>query len=74
LQTIWSGVTPSWNYLQRAEDLLASRSISFWDALIVVAAIEAGVTTLYSEDLAGVGPIPGINIINPFASRFRLIT
>jgi len=67
LQTIWTGIVPDWRHLRRAEALLASRSISFWDALLIAAALESGVTTLYSEDLSGMGHIPGLNLINPFA-------
>jgi predicted nucleic acid-binding protein len=67
LQTIWSGIIPNWNHLHRAEIILASRSISFWDALIVAVALESGVGTIYSEDLVGIGTIPGIQIINPFS-------
>jgi predicted nucleic acid-binding protein len=68
LQTIWSGVFPHWDHLRRAESLMASRSISFWDALVIATSLESGVTTLYSEDLAGVGNFPGLIVINPFAS------
>jgi predicted nucleic acid-binding protein len=66
-QTIWTGVLPQWNHLQRAEILLATHSISFWDALIIAVALESGVTMLYSEDLVSVGPFPGLRVVNPFA-------
>jgi predicted nucleic acid-binding protein len=67
LQTLWKGALPQWSHLQRAEGLIAMRSISFWDALIIGAALESGVTTLYSEDLAGLGSFPGLRLVNPFA-------
>ena len=67
LQTIWSCVLPHWDHLRRAEALMATRSISFWDALIIAVSLESGVTSLYSEDLAGLGNFPGLNVINPFA-------
>jgi predicted nucleic acid-binding protein len=66
LETIWSTIVPDWNHLHRAEHLISSRSISFWDALLVGVAMDSGVTTLYSEDLAGLGNFPGLRIINPF--------
>jgi predicted nucleic acid-binding protein len=66
LQTVWAGALPNWNHLQAAEAIIASRSISFWDALIFAVAQGSGVTTLYSEDLAGVVPPPGLNVVNPF--------
>ena len=41
---------------------------SWWDALIVAAAIEAGCATLYSEDLHTGLTIDGcLTVINPFA-------
>jgi predicted nucleic acid-binding protein len=67
LQTIWAGILPHWNHLHRAESLIQQYSLSFWDALILGAALESGVTTIYSEDLVGVGHIPGIQILNPFS-------
>jgi predicted nucleic acid-binding protein len=67
LQTIWTCIAPQWNHLHRAEALLSARSISFWDALIIAVSIESGITTLYSEDLVGLGNFPGLRLINPFA-------
>ncbi len=66
LQTIWFGVLPHWEHLQRAESLMAARSISLWDALIIAISIESGITTLYAEDLAGLGTFPGLRLMNPF--------
>ena len=40
--------------------------ISFWDALVVQAAIEGHASTLYSEDLQHGQLIDGLRIINPF--------
>jgi predicted nucleic acid-binding protein len=67
LQNIWTGIAPQWNHLQRAEALLSTRSISFWDTLIIAVAMESGITTLYSEDLVGLGNFPGLRLVNPFA-------
>ena len=66
LQAMWQLHIPGWTQLLRAEALIAGRGLSFWDALIVAGALEAGVGTLYSEDLAKIGPISGLTIINPF--------
>ncbi len=66
LEATWGLHLPSWNQLLRAEALIGSHSISFWDALIVAGAIEAGASTLYSEDLTGLGSPSGFAIINPF--------
>jgi predicted nucleic acid-binding protein len=66
LQKHWSTVTPDVQYLDRAQSLMQQRSLSFWDALLIGSAIESGITTLYSEDFSGVGPIGGLQIVNPF--------
>jgi predicted nucleic acid-binding protein len=42
-------------------------SLSFWDSLIIEAAIAGGATTLYSEDLQDGLQIDGLTIRNPFA-------
>jgi len=68
LETIWTCVNPEWNHLRRAETLLATRSISFWDALLIAVALETGITTIYSEDLVGLGNFPSLRLVNPFAT------
>jgi predicted nucleic acid-binding protein len=40
--------------------------LSFWDALIVRAAVQAGCTALLSEDLNGGQVIDGVRVENPF--------
>jgi predicted nucleic acid-binding protein len=46
--------------------LARDRGISFYDALIVASAIEAGCDILYSEDIQHGRKIGGLAIINPF--------
>jgi predicted nucleic acid-binding protein len=41
--------------------------LSFWDALVVVAAARAGAAVLYTEDLTDGQEILGVRISNPFA-------
>ena len=65
MQANWSLVLPDWKHLVRAETLLKTHSLSFWDALLIAVASEEGVTTLYSEDFSG-PPIGGMKIVNPF--------
>ena len=60
-------VVPSATVLNRARTLHVDSHLSSWDALIVGACLEAGVTRLYSEDLPGRQPPPPLEIINPFA-------
>jgi predicted nucleic acid-binding protein len=49
-----------------ALSLAREHGLSFFDALIVAAAIEAGCDTLYSEDLQHGRTIGGLAIVNPF--------
>jgi predicted nucleic acid-binding protein len=50
----------------RIEDVA---KISFWDALIISAALKAGATTVLSEDLNAGQSIAGVRIVNPFAGK-----
>lgn len=50
----------------RIEDTV---KISFWDALIVAAALKAGATTIFSEDMNARQEIAGVRIVNPLARQ-----
>lgn len=45
-----------------------SQSFSFWDALILEAAISTGADRLFTEDLQDGQIIEGLRIENPFSS------
>ncbi len=63
----WQLILPSANVLQRAESLTATHNLSFWDAMIVAACIEGGVTRLYTEDFDdSLSKATAVEIINPF--------
>jgi predicted nucleic acid-binding protein len=49
----------------RAADIADMAEISFWDALIVASAEEAGATLLYSEDMNPGQVIAGVKVVNP---------
>jgi len=49
-----------------ALDLARYHGLSFYDALIVAAALEAGCDTLYTEDMQHGRSLGGLTIINPF--------
>jgi predicted nucleic acid-binding protein len=52
----------------RAIDRVSRSKISIWDATIVEAALAAGCTTLYTEDLKDGWEIDGrLRVVNPFA-------
>jgi len=67
MREAWSTMLPSWAVMDRAERLLAKYQLSFWDALIIAACLEVGVTRLYSEDFDSSARAEGLEIINPFA-------
>jgi predicted nucleic acid-binding protein len=49
----------------RASEIQEHFRLSFWDALIIAAAIKAGAKTLLSEDLNAGQVIEGVKIMNP---------
>jgi len=57
---------PSSNWHLNALDLRSSLALSYWDSLIVAAALEAGCQTLITEDLQHQQQMGGLRIINPF--------
>ncbi len=52
--------------VREAIQLSARASLSYWDALIVVAAARSGAGTLFTEDLQHGQKILGVEIVNPF--------
>ena len=66
LQQLWVTKLANWAVFTRAERLLGSYSLSFWDAMIVAACLEGGVACLYSEDFDSYSNIEGLSLINPF--------
>jgi predicted nucleic acid-binding protein len=58
---------PSAGVLPRARELHLQHGVSFWDALIVAACLDAGIDTLYSEDIPGRDAFGPLKIVNPFA-------
>lgn len=49
MRTAWETPLPTWKVIDSAERLLKKYSLSFWDALLVAACLEAGVTRLYNR-------------------------
>jgi predicted nucleic acid-binding protein len=46
----------------------ASGQASFWDALLVATAAEAGCTTILTEDLSDGALLQGVRVLNPFGT------
>lgn len=55
-----------WIFL-RASQIRAAYALSYWDSVIVAAALEGGATILYSEDMqSGLVIADQLTIVNPF--------
>ncbi len=61
--TVVPGTTP---LLEAALDLHQRSALSFWDAMIVQAAIESGCDRLYSEDMNDGQRHGSVTVTNPF--------
>ena len=64
-------VDPTRTLYRRGLDVRARYGFSVYDSLIVAAALDAGCSTLYSEDLQHGQRIVGLTIVNPFGSSSR---
>jgi predicted nucleic acid-binding protein len=62
---VWVRESTTANTVTRAIDIADLAQLSFWDALIVASAEQAGATLLYSEDLNDGQKIVGVTVRNP---------
>lgn len=62
----WPVVLLDYAAIRSSVELTSRYSLSFWDALVVVAAARSGAATLYTEDLQHGQTILGVRIVNPF--------
>ena len=58
-------ITPA--LIRAGLDLHQTRSVSFYDAIVLASAATAGCSELFSEDLNAGEMVDGVRIINPFA-------
>ncbi len=72
LAPLWQ-IYPSPELYLRALDLRERYDFSFYDSLIVAAALEAGCTRLYSEDMQHGQQIHQLTIYNPFADESQSV-
>ena len=64
--SVWPVIGPDADMIFRASELEESHQLSFWDAMIVAAARQAGATKILTEDLNHGETIDGVTIENPF--------
>ena len=57
---------PTEAVFQISFELRARFSLSHWDSMLLAACKEAGVTTLYSEDMDAGTDYDGLKVVNPF--------
>jgi predicted nucleic acid-binding protein len=62
----WPIAVLDYGAVRSAVELSSSQSISFWDALAIVAASRLGVKRFYTEDLRHGQKILAVEIVNPF--------
>ncbi len=67
METMFPIRLPSQAVLAESVDLSVRHSLSHWDSLLLAACIEAGITTLYSEDLSDGTTYDSVTVVNPFA-------
>ena len=66
--TAWPVVVIDYPAIRAAAGLVGQAQLSFWGALVVVAAARSGAALLYTEDLNDGQEILGVRISNPFAA------
>ncbi len=67
----WTVVENTGSLLVQAAELQQRAQLSFWDAMVVQAAIQAGCDRLYSEDLNAGQRFDSVVVVNPFKATRR---
>jgi predicted nucleic acid-binding protein len=62
----WDVVVNDGESIVQAIALESKEGLSFWDSLVVVAAVRGGAEILLSEDLQAGRDLAGVRILNPF--------
>jgi predicted nucleic acid-binding protein len=68
----WRTIENDGHLLLASIDLAREHQVSFWDALVIRAALTAGCDVLYSEDLSHGRRYRGLRIVNPFIEQVPL--
>jgi len=68
---VWPLVQIDYSAIKAAASVSDEARISFWDALVVVAAARSGASILYTEDLNDGQELLGVKVRNPFADRAK---
>lgn len=65
----WDVVVNDGDAILKAIDVQEKHGFSFWDSMVIAAAITGGAAVLLTEDLSDGQKISGVEIRNPFAGR-----
>lgn len=60
-------VLPSAGVLDMGTTIHREHQVSYWDAMLIAACADVGVSRLYTEDMQSAPRIAGVEIVNPFA-------
>jgi predicted nucleic acid-binding protein len=63
---VFSVEMPTKGVIDTASRLFETYSLSHWDSMLVAGCIEAGVGTLYTEDMGSPRQIETVRLVNPF--------
>ena len=66
LRSCFPVVLPQLSALDRSLNIQVRDQVSPWDALLIAACADAGVTRLFTEDMQGQAVIEGVTFENPF--------
>jgi predicted nucleic acid-binding protein len=69
---LWKPAQPSGSILKQAWQIEDRHGLSWWDSLIVAAAIAQDCTTLLTEDLQHDLQIDKLRVVNPFLPGFEM--
>lgn len=67
LLSIFSLALPTESAIPRSLALMSRYSLSHWDSLLLAACLEAGIDTLYTEDLDAGMTYDTVSVVNPFS-------
>ena len=74
LQLLFPVTLPGATTLRAAIDLSERHRINFWDAMLLAVARQAGVATLFTEDLQDGQDYDGVRCVNPFGRTTTELT
>jgi predicted nucleic acid-binding protein len=69
LLDVFELVCPTSDVIDIGVQLYQKYSLSHWDSMLIAACVEAGVTTLYSEDMGHGATYDTVTVVNPFDSK-----